>query len=54
MNKHNNNTANNNSEQTQIDNVKRSNDNSNKIEKDNNHRPQMLTYSTELPGAIYG
>jgi hypothetical protein len=47
VNKHNNNTANNNSEQTQIDNVKRSNDNSNKIEKDNNHRPQMLTYSTE-------
>jgi hypothetical protein len=27
--------------------VKRSNDNSNKIEKDNNHRPQMLIYSTE-------
>jgi hypothetical protein len=36
-----------NSQQTQIDNVKRSNDNSNKIEKDNNHRPQMLIYSTE-------
>ena len=40
-------TSSKNSEQTQIDNVKRSNDNSNKIEKDNKHRPQMLNYSTE-------
>ena len=27
--------------------VKRSNDNSSKIEKDSKHRPHMLTYSTE-------
>jgi hypothetical protein len=47
VNKHNNNTSNNNSEQTQIDNVKRSNANSNKIEKDSKNRPQMVTYSTE-------